>query len=67
MTTEAKVIAAAVYGTLAFKNGIMRAPAMDKNIDQLLAGNQVGEGLPVLKAWIKAWDCANLSTNLKAA
>lgn len=58
--TETKVVAAAVLGTLAFNAGMKRVPALDKNIKPLLAGNKIGEGIPVLNAWLKAWDDANL-------
>lgn len=55
-----KIVAAAVYGTMAFNAGMKRIPALDKNIKALLVGNEIGDGLPILKAWTKAWDDANL-------
>jgi hypothetical protein len=61
MTIETKIVAAAVLGTMAFNAGMKRIPAMDKNLEPLLAGNQIGEGIPVLKAWIASWDAANLA------
>ena len=60
MATETKILAASVLGTIAFKAGMKRVPALDKNVLSLLAGNQIGEGIPVLKAWIASWDAANL-------
>jgi hypothetical protein len=56
-----KVQQAAILGAQAFKDGLRRVPVTDKNLNALLAGNQVGEGLPVLKAWTQAWDKANLA------
>lgn len=61
MTTETKIIAAAVLGTVAFRAGKKRIPALDRDLAPLLAGNQIGEGIPVLNAWLASWDAANLA------
>lgn len=61
MSIETKILAAAVLGTIAFNEGKKRIPAMDKNLEPLLSGNQIGEGIPVLKAWLESWDAANLA------
>jgi len=57
---EVKVLAAATLGTLAFKRGDLRVPAADPAVMELLEGNAVGDGIPVLGAWLAAWDAANL-------
>ena len=66
MTTKTtnKLFAAAVLGTIAFNSGIKRIPAMDKSLMPLLASNEIGEGIPVLEAWLHAWDLANLAKQI---
>ena len=58
---EQKTITASVLGTIAFKAGKKRVPFFDKDLMALLKGNEIGEGLPVLNAWLASWDAANLS------
>lgn len=58
MTIEQRTIAAADAGKAAFHRGALRVPALDAAIKPLLVGN---ECLPVLTAWLKAWDTANLA------
>lgn len=48
-------------GVTAFKNGIKRAPCMDKEyLSNVVAGCKVGESIPYSKAWLKGWDEGNL-------
>lgn len=58
-----KIATAEVLGTLAFKAGKPRIPALDKDLLALLAGHKVGEGIPVLNAWLRNWDLANLAAS----
>lgn len=52
---------AAALGKESFENGLMRTPAHDPKLMNLLKGRAVGESAPILSAWLKAWDKANLS------
>lgn len=65
--TEADIkrAAAEVLGHMAFKNGKTRVPAHDANVLELLKGNKIGEGIPVLTAWLRGWDNANLSADIQ--
>jgi hypothetical protein len=47
----------------AFERGDMRVPAQDFRMSNLLKGFQVGESIPVLDAWLKGWDNANIAAN----
>lgn len=50
-------------GVAAFKNGAKRIPALDKHLLAMIerAGSRpVGASVPVLDAWLKGWDDANL-------
>lgn len=60
---EDKVLAAAVLGTIAFNEG-RSVPCFDPKLMDLLNGLRVGEGLPVLKAWTRSWDAANLAQSI---
>lgn len=45
------------FGVDAFKKGKPRIPAADKLfLDVCIAGLQVGEGLPYIKAWLRGYD-----------
>lgn len=61
---EIKQIAAAaqVLGTIAFNNGKSRVPALNQELRDFMAEKniQVGEGIPVMKAFIAGWDNTNL-------
>jgi hypothetical protein len=52
---------ARALGAAAFAAGIKRAPALDNDLLPMLAGNEIGAGLPVLSAWLAGWDAANLA------
>lgn len=62
MTQQEKVQMAYDLGKEAYYKGI-KAPAQDPECLKLLegySGDKFGEGLPVLKAWNKAWHYENL-------
>ena len=67
MTTDELNIKAAaqVLGQQAFVNGKMRVFALDQKAVSLLAGNKIGQGLPIIKAWIRGWDEANLCGDIQ--
>ena len=48
-------------GKKAFLDGKKAIPLYDKEIQDLLKGREVGEGLPLLKVWLKAWHTANIN------
>lgn len=54
---------AAQLGKAAFEAGKARVPAHDAAVLELLKGKPVGDKdtLPILKAWLRAWDKANLA------
>ena len=63
-----QLIEASILGTLAFKNGLKRAPFYDTELNKFFAGRGVGEtpkgeasSIAIMKAWINAWDNANLA------
>lgn len=63
-----QLLEASVLGTLAFKNGLKRAPFYDTELMKFLDGRGVGEtpkgeasSIAIMKAWINAWDNANLA------
>jgi len=48
-------------GVTAYKNGLKRIPAIDKNLlEYCVKGCKSGESIPYLKAWLKGWDHVNL-------
>ncbi len=52
---------ARALGRHAFARGLTCVPHFDMaNLTPLLKGRQVGEGIPVLEAWINGWTVANL-------
>ena len=56
-------VAAGRFGAAAFARGATRIPAQDPGFTTFLAANakQPGEATPLLDAWLKAWDQANLT------
>ncbi|CAB4152565.1 hypothetical protein UFOVP615_19 [uncultured Caudovirales phage] len=63
-----QLLEASVLGTLAFKNGLKRAPFYDTELNKFFAGRGVGEtpkgeasSVAIMKAWTNAWDNANLA------
>lgn len=60
----ARVAAAAVLGTAAFAAGKPAAPAMNPELDTLLADLKVGEGEPILQAFVDAWTAASLAAQV---
>jgi hypothetical protein len=61
-TNKAGIEAAEQAGRAAFAAGIIRAPALDAAVAKLLAGRTGGEQVPVLLAWLRGWDRANLAS-----
>ena len=62
---QAELIAqAAKLGAEAFRAGVKRVPATHQALMDLLkihgAGQPVGWSIPMLDAWLNAWDSANL-------
>ena len=62
-----QLLEASALGTLAFKNGLKRVPALDKELYKFFSG-AIGEtkkgeasSIEIMKAWINAWDNANLA------
>jgi len=58
------LITAETYGMIAFASGIKAAPALDKNIMEMVKNNpnkEIGASLPMLKAWSNGWHKANLA------
>ncbi len=51
---------AVVLGGVAYKKGLEKIPARDKDLLQLLKDNhvQVGDGLEILKGWVKGYENA---------
>lgn len=63
-----QILEASVLGTIAFNNGINRAPFYDTTLHKLWAGRGVGETpkgeastVEIMKAWTNAWDAANIA------
>jgi hypothetical protein len=59
---------AAALGTKAFNDGFACIPILDQSFVDLLAllpnqppGSMVGAAIPLLKAWVRAWNAANLA------
>lgn len=68
MSAASQIVKASVLGTIAFKDGKKRVPALSGELMSMLAGRQVGvtpEGeastVSILKAFAHSWDCANLA------
>ena len=48
-------------GVEAFKKGLKRIPAHDKDyLEKCVKSCKVGESIPYAKSWLKGWDHANL-------
>lgn len=58
---KARTSQAGELGKIAFEAGKKRVPAQDAGVMPLLKGLQAGQSLPILDAWLKAWDKANLA------
>lgn len=55
--------AARGMGLAAHAAGILRAPALDPALVELLRGRPVGTlGAGLMRAWLAGWDAANLAT-----
>ena len=64
MTTQSAIFAASVLGTLAFKEGRKSIPAHDPELLKVIEQHdlkEIGDCIPILKAWASAWDAANLA------
>lgn len=68
MIANNEIFEASVLGTLAFQNGIKRAPALDKHLKKFFIDRKIGEtpegessSIDIMKAWLNSWDAANLS------
>jgi len=68
MIANNQIFEASVLGTLAFKNGIKRSPALDKELKKFFVDRKIGEtpegeasSIDIMKAWTNSWDAANLS------
>ncbi|WP_075758149.1 hypothetical protein [Sporomusa sphaeroides] len=51
------------FGVIAFGDGKKAIPVLDKDLLELLRGNKVGEGLPIIKSWLAGWHSANILAN----
>lgn len=60
MNIEIKILKAATLGTIAFKAGKKRIPALDKNLLALFSG-EIGSSIILMRAWLDSWDAANLA------
>lgn len=49
-------------GRRAYAKGI-RAPSLDPEVMQEIAGRQPGESTPLLRGWLRGWAAANLETD----
>lgn len=63
-----QLLEASVLGTLAFKNGLKRAPFYDTELNKFFAGRGVGEtpegeasSVAIMKVWTNAWDAAHIA------
>jgi hypothetical protein len=61
---DKKINIAHGLGVNAFMKGQPCIPAKDKLFLELIAGNQVGESIKPMKAWIKGWTAANLTKGI---
>lgn len=63
-----QILKAAQLGKLAFEAGQKRVCAWDLELNKMFIGRNIGEtpkgeasSIEIMKAWISAWDSANLS------
>jgi len=61
--TQSLVTRARQLGDRAFHDGRVCTPALDPALRPLFAGLKVGEGLPILDAWLAGWTHANLTND----
>lgn len=54
---------AEALGRAACAAGAPNVPALDPQLRALLAGNKIGEGRPVLAAWLRGWGEASLAAD----
>ena len=52
-------------GEKAFQEGAIKAPAQDPELLAMLEGNQVGEGIPLLKAWQQGYHQMNADQDVE--
>ncbi len=63
MTAASKILVAKAAGTVAFKVGMKRVPAFDRDVEMILRETpDAKQRIEVLTAWTRAWDAANLAT-----
>jgi hypothetical protein len=55
------------FGQIAFDKGKKRIPCLDVNIMNMMEGLQVGEGIPLLNAWLNGWDMASAGAPIDEA
>ena len=60
--TATPILAAATLGTIAFNEGKSRAPWCSSELKELTKGLSHEQDLACCKAFINAWDDANLAT-----
>jgi|GEM_PF-3826863 len=60
---KAEILQASILGTAAFKAGVKRIPSLDAQLMEMLTGKTIGgNSVKIMKAWVSAWDAANLSS-----
>lgn len=64
-TQQSEIATAEILGTIAFNSGKKCIPALDADLMKMMEGKEVGEGLPLMKAWTKTWHNANLAKSPK--
>lgn len=57
---DAEIKQAYDLGVKAFRAGQRAIPAQDRDLLDMLKGEQIGEGVPLLKSWLKGWTTENL-------
>ena len=58
---KTEIARARAQGEAAFHNGLDRTPVLDPALWPMWESKEVGEGLPITKAWLLGWDLANLA------
>jgi len=66
---QQQLISAEALGSNAFNSGIKRISAMDKELNKMMQGRNVGEtpkgeakSTSIMLSWYRGWDKANLNT-----
>jgi len=59
---KSNIVEASVLGTIAFNNNKERVPSCDKDLMDLIGrtSEKMGDSLPLLNAWLSAWDNSNM-------